>query len=115
MGRRTGNWQRGADGARTIERLTGGIGLADLARHELTSSEASAGSQEWTFALAAASETSRGAVRKIREREAAAATRAAPLTALEARGIRARDWLEAAREEKEAPVLVMLEEGAQHE
>ncbi|MBB4861008.1 hypothetical protein HNO88_004354 [Novosphingobium chloroacetimidivorans] len=38
-------------------------------------------------------------------------TRAAPLASLERPGIRPRDWLEAAREEKEVPVLVMLEDG----
>lgn len=97
-----------AEGARTIERLTGGIGLSDLARQELANASVEPGSDAWTVGLSAASEKMRPLARKIRNREASAATRAAPLTALEARGIRARDWLEATREEKDTPVLLML-------
>jgi hypothetical protein len=100
-----------ADGARAIERLTGSIGLADLTRRALASSGAVPGTQDWTIALAAANEGAREVVAKIRQRETAAVTRAAPLASLERRGIRPRDWLEAAREEKEVPVLVMLEDG----
>lgn len=100
-----------ADGARAIERLTGSIGLADLTRRALAASGAVPGTQDWTIALAAANEGAREVVAKIRQRETAAVTRAAPLASLERRGIRPRDWLEAAREEKEVPVLVMLEDG----
>ena len=99
-----------ADGARTIERLTGGIGLADLVRRQLASSGASPGSQEWAIALAAASEGARPTVRKIRSREAASATRAAPLALLDRRGISTRDWMAAARAERDTPVLLMLDE-----
>lgn len=99
-----------ADGARAIERLTGSIGLADLTRPALAASEAAPGTVDWTVALAAANEDAREVVAKIRQREAAAVTRAAPLAALERRGIRPRDWLEAARAERGTPVLVMLEE-----
>lgn len=99
-----------ADGARAIERLTGSIGLADLTRPALAASEAAPGTVDWTVALAAANEDAREVVAKIRQREAAAVTRAAPLAALERRGIRPRDWLEVARAERGTPVLVMLEE-----
>lgn len=60
-------------------------------------------------AFASANEASRDTVRKIRQHEAAAATRAAPLAALERREIAPRDWLEAARAEAAAPLLVMPE------
>jgi hypothetical protein len=44
---------------------------------------------------------------KIRQREAAAVTRAAPLTALESRNIQPRKWLEEARAESASPILFM--------
>jgi hypothetical protein len=44
-------------------------------------------------------------------READAATRGAPFTELTSRGLSSRDWLEAAREEKELPFL-FLEAGS---
>jgi hypothetical protein len=102
--------QAGADGARTIERLTGGFGLSDFARNSLSTSKAMPGSQDWAVALAAANEGARETVSKLRQREAAAFTRAAPLGSLQRRGIAPRDWLAAAREEKESPVLLMMEE-----
>jgi hypothetical protein len=43
----------------------------------------------------------------LRSREAVAVTRAAPLIALGAKGIHARDWMYAAREEQDAPLLLM--------
>lgn len=101
-----------ADNARTVEQLTGNIGLADLARQQLTTADPSPGSQDWTLAMAAANEATRPLVKKIRDREAAVATRAAPLFMLEDKGIRPREWLEAVREEKEAPVLLMMADGA---
>jgi hypothetical protein len=103
-----------ADGARTLERLTGGIGLADMVRHRVAEAGVQSGSTAWTVALAEASEEARPMVRKMREREAALATRAAPLPAIEQRGIAARDWLQAAREETEAPLLVMVEGEDEH-
>lgn len=101
-----------ADGARAIERLTGAIGLADLAGPAIAASGAIPGTQEWTLALAEANSAARETVARIRQREAAAATRAAPLASLERRGIRPRDWMLAARGESEAPLLIMLEEDA---
>lgn len=102
--------QAAADGARTIERLTGGIGLSDLARHVLSRSTAVPGSQEWAISIAAATEASRETARSIRQREAAIATKAAPLASLERRNITPRDWLAAARDEKETPLLLMMED-----
>lgn len=98
-----------ADGARTMERLSGQMGLADLVRHSLTENNAQPGSPQWAVAVSAASEAARPLARKMREREAALATRAAPLPAIERRGIKPRDWLQAAHEETEAPMLVMIE------
>jgi hypothetical protein len=98
-----------ADGARTMERLSGETGLADLVRLRLTKNSAQPGSPQWAVAISAASQEVRPLVRKMREREAALATRAAPLPAIERRGIKPRDWLQAAHEETEAPMLVMVE------
>lgn len=96
-----------ADGARSIERLTGGLGLADLSRALLAKTSAQPGSLDWTLAQAAANQSMRPIAVKIRQREAAAITRAAPLVALEDRAIRPREWLEAARSEATSPVLFM--------
>ena len=97
-----------ADGARSIERLTGGLGLADLSRALLAKkTSAQPGSIDWTLAQAAANQSMRPIAVKIRQREAAAITRAAPLVALEDRAIRPREWLEAARSETTSPVLFM--------
>ena len=96
-----------ADGARSVERLTGGLGLADLSRAVLAKASAQPGTLDWTLAQAAANQSMRPVALKIRQREAAAITRAAPLAALEGRGIRPREWLEAARSETSAPVLFM--------
>lgn len=96
-----------ADGARSIERLTGGLGLADLTREAMAANTALPGSLSWTLAQAVANQDMRPVALKIRQREAAAITRAAPLVALEARSIRPHAWLEAARSESNLPVLFM--------
>lgn len=98
------------EGMKVMHRLTGAIGAADLVRHRLEAQGVAPGSAEWTTGQAKASEELRPIVRKIRNREAAMATRTAPLAAIEARGLRPHDWLRAAHEETEAPVLLMLEE-----
>lgn len=96
-----------ADGAKSIERLTGGLGLADLSRGILEKGTAQPGTLEWTLAQAAANQSMRPIALKIRQREAAAITRAAPLVELDERGIRPREWLQAARSETSSPVLFM--------
>ena len=97
-----------SDGARTIERLTGGIGVADLVERSIEAVPQPPGSVDWALALAAANEAARPVVRQYRDREAATATRAEPLALLARKGIHPRDWLAAAREENEAPLLLML-------
>lgn len=92
-----------------LERLTGGIGAADLARAWMAAPEwqSAPGSNAAGDALLLATTEARAIAMTLRSREAAAVTRAAPLIALEAKGIRARDWLSAAREEHHAPLLLM--------
>lgn len=96
-----------ADGAKSIERLTGGLGLADLSQGVLEKTKAQPGTLDWTLAQAAANQSMRPIALKIRQREAAAITRAAPLLELEERAIRPREWLQAARSETMSPVLFM--------
>ena len=96
-----------ADGARSIERMTGMIGLADLSRARMALADGRPGTLDWTLAQAEANQTMRPVALKIRRREAAAVTRAAPLLVLEAHGVKPREWLEAARSETNAPVLFM--------
>ncbi|WP_288414971.1 hypothetical protein [uncultured Novosphingobium sp.] len=97
------------DDAARMEQMTGRIGAADLARAWLESSQwqAAPGSDAAGEALALASTHARSAATTLRAREAVAATRASPLLALESQGMLARDWLGAAREEQEAPLLLM--------
>lgn len=95
------------DASRTLQNLTGRIGLADLARQQVEAKAVEPGSQAWSLELTTASERARPVARKLRDREAALATRPAPLLAIEAQGISPRDWLRSAQEETEAPVLFM--------
>jgi hypothetical protein len=99
-----------ADNGHVIERLTGTIGASDLARREVELSGAAPGTRAWADVLAKAGEAAQAVARKMRQREAAAVTRAAPLLSLERRGVTPREWLQAAREETKAPVLVMVED-----
>lgn len=92
-----------------VESLTGIIGLADLVPLSLPEN-VEPGSQDWDLAFTAATELARPMVHKMREREAAVATRAAPLNVLESRGIAPREWLEAARSESEQPVLLLSDQ-----
>lgn len=95
------------DASRVLLGLTGRIGLADLARHQVDCAGVDAGTPEWALALTQASETLRPLARKLREREAALATRSAPLLALEGHGIAPREWLRIAHDETVQPVLFM--------
>lgn len=95
--------------AKRLERLTGGIGAADLARAWLALSElpqapggAVAGDE-----LAMAITEARAAAVTLRAREAIAARRAGPLMALEAKGVPPRMWLWAARAEEEVALLLL--------
>lgn len=94
------------ENARQIESLTGNIGKADLvlARLPLGIDKAS---QEWKGALASAEAEAAPIAANWRQREAMAATRAAPLAQLERDGITPREWLAAARAEIEEPVLFL--------
>jgi outer membrane murein-binding lipoprotein Lpp len=94
------------DSSRQIEALTGTIGLVDLTAHSDLHG-VRAGTVDYDLAMAKAREAARPLLRKLREREAASATRALPLATLEYRGIAPRAWLEAARSEKNAPLLFL--------
>lgn len=101
-----------ADGAKTIERLTGNIGVVDLVRVSMTGAKIDVGTPACDSAFVAAKEQAAPRVMQMRQREAAIATRTAPLAALEEQGISPREWLAAAREEQEAPILLMLPQAA---
>src|SRR3989344_1791445 len=101
-----------ADGARTIERLTGGIGLADLVRASLAQVSAELGTPDWESALMAAKNEAGPQVLRMRQREAAIATRTAPFVSLEASGISPRDLLNAARTATEVPILLLPNDSA---
>lgn len=94
------------DSSRQIESLTGAIGLVEMTAHaDLLG--ARAGTVDYDLAMANAREAARPLLRKLREREAASATRALPLVTLEEHGISPKAWLEAARSEEEAPLLFL--------
>ena len=96
------------DSARLV-RLTGSVGAADLARARLAqwAPDAPVGSSAAGDALLRASTDARATAAVLRAREAAAATRAAPLVALQAKAIHPREWLAAARAEEQSPLLLM--------
>lgn len=98
-----------AEAASQIEALTGSIGLLDLvARH--MPPDPLPGTSEFGDALEAARDAAAPVLRKLRDREAATATRAAPLALLEKHGIAPRKWLEAARSETESPFLILKDD-----
>ena len=94
------------ENARQIEGLTGNIGMADLVLARLPGGIERA-SQEWEEALTGAEAEATPIAASWRQREAMAATRAAPLPQLERDGVTPREWLAAAREETEQPVLLL--------
>jgi outer membrane murein-binding lipoprotein Lpp len=94
------------ESSRQIEVLTGNIGLVDLTAH-IDLLGARPGTVEYDLALTSAREQARPLIRKLREREASIATRALPLATLEECNIAPRAWLEAARNEQDAPVLLL--------
>jgi hypothetical protein len=100
-----------ADGTKTIERLTGDIGAVDLVRSALVEAKVEAGTPEWDRSFSDAKAQAVPTVLRMRQREAAIATRTAPLCAVDAQGIAPRDWLRAARIETEVPILLMLPPG----
>lgn len=94
------------DAERTI-RLTSHIGATDLARSRLVEWQKGAGTAEGEEALDQVEFAARAAALRLRRREAAAATRAAPLLTLEARQLDARDWLRSAHEEQDDALLFL--------
>jgi outer membrane murein-binding lipoprotein Lpp len=98
---------------REIEALTGTIGAADLARERLREAKVRMVTQEWRSALEGAIVEVAPSAERLRQREASAATLGAPLKELEERGIPARDWLAAARQEEDVPVVLMMRREAQ--
>lgn len=95
-----------SENARQIEGLTGAVGKADLVMARIPPSIDRA-SQEWADALAAAIDEAAPIAERWRQREAVAATRAAPLTQLELDGIAPHEWLKAARAEQNEPILLL--------
>lgn len=95
------------DGSRSLERITGSIGAADLSLATLRSSSGLAGSEAWTLAQAKANVVARAHTRKMRQREAAAATRAGPIALLESQSRSVRDWLASLREETHSPITYL--------
>jgi hypothetical protein len=94
------------DGARRITAITGVVGLADVVRANLPKG-VEPSSADWTPALSDARLAAEPLIAKLRTREANAVTRSAPLTTLKANGVEPRDWLAAARAEKQEPVLFL--------
>jgi hypothetical protein len=98
-----------AQGSKATFELTGRIGHADIAVARLEKEKGlQAGTAEWGTALTRAKQLTLPLATRLREREAAAATRAAPLADAAGRGLRLRDWMATAREESDVPLLVMI-------
>ncbi|MBB3862715.1 MAG: hypothetical protein H6916_15000 [Novosphingobium sp.] len=95
-----------SENARQIEGLTGTVGKVDLVMARIPSSIDRA-SLEWAGALAAAVDEAAPIAQRWRQREAIAATRAAPLAQLKHDGVTPREWLKAAREEQNEPILLL--------
>jgi len=101
------------NGYEALNRLTGNFGLVDLVRYDIEAAGIVPGTLDWSLAITATSESARPLIKKTRDREAALATCAAPLLSLETHGLTPRQWLEAARNESEMPVIALLESGTE--
>lgn len=99
------------DSAEKLQRMTGALGLADLVPIEMQG-KAKAGSGEWLVEKARATKTVTPILSEIRMREQALATRTTALTVLDLAKVRPREWLEEARHEPEAEVLVLASSAA---
>ncbi len=96
-----------AEAAMQVEAITGSIGLAELT-HGFLPEGKEAGTSDYEIEMTRARDAARPLLNKLREREAATATRTAPLQLLAERKIAPRAWLEAARNETQEPVLMLL-------
>ncbi|MEC3949257.1 hypothetical protein [Sphingobium sp. HWE2-09] len=98
------------DDALRLERLTGSLGAADLSRSWIAAPEwkTAPGTEVAGDALALMATEARSAAAALRAREAVALSRAAPLISLQTKNAHAREWLGAAREEQDVPVLLMM-------
>ncbi|PNP99520.1 hypothetical protein [Sphingobium sp. SA916] len=97
-----------------IASMTGTIGLFDIAMFHLPT-DVDFGTTDYELAMISARQYAGPTLHKVRRREAAAATRAAPISLLEERGIAPREWLEAARNETESPILMLMVDGQDEE
>lgn len=95
------------DDAKRLEAITGRIGAADLLRARLAELFSKPGNRDTAPAIEQTAADARQATVSLRNREASAATRAVPLIALNSNGVSLRDWFAAAREEQDAPLLIM--------
>ena len=101
------------EAATQIESLTGAIGLRELLTPEIVS-QWEPGTGDYKAGIASASEAARPLLKKLRAREAAAATISAPLEVLEQRGITPREWLAESRSEDAEPILMLAPDNSQH-
>ncbi|GFZ86404.1 hypothetical protein [Sphingobium fuliginis] len=90
-----------------LMRLTGKIGVADLLLPTLT--EVQPGSLEWDLTRISRAEELRPTIDRLRQRESLMATRTTFLPLLKRQGASPREWLQMARNEQQAPVLVLAE------
>ena len=89
-----------------LEAMTGRLGLVDLVGQAM-SSGVKVGTTQWDHDHSAISGLLRPAVETMRNRERLLATRTSCLELLKQNEVSPRDWLEVARLETEAPILVL--------
>jgi hypothetical protein len=101
---------RGAagEGAAALAKLGRRLNLSELALTHLKAQKIEPGTAEWGQALGRSTDALRPGLAAVREREASAAGTALTLTELDHQEIRGRAWLEAARSERESPLLCLL-------
>lgn len=95
------------EGALTLMRAGDRLGLAQAAVAGTLQTAVPVGTQDWSDALDARAKALRDSVAGTRAREAAAVGSALTLEELERQGISGRAWLEEARAEAEAPLLLL--------
>lgn len=100
------------DGAYSLADFSAAFALDEIVLQRICALQVAPGTAAWKNALDDEIEAARPILARVRNREASAAATGITLAELENRGIAGREWLEAARQETDAPLLLWMPEAA---
>lgn len=100
------------EGAHLLADFGQAFALDQIVLRQMETLKVEPGSERWTKTLATEIEAVRPMIERVRSREASAAATGITLAELQSHGVVGREWLEAARTEVEAPLLLWIPEAA---